>query len=53
MSRIVEDLIDSEKREIELKMLQDGKLSKEDIARYCSLAVEQVEELEDSLLLKC
>lgn len=42
---MIEDLIDSEKKEIALKMLRDGKLKKEDIAKYLSLTLEQVEEL--------
>lgn len=45
MSRIVEDLIEEEKKKIALKMLQDGKLEKEEVSRYCSLTLEQVEEL--------
>lgn len=45
MCKIMEDLIEDEKKEIALKMLQDGKLEKEEIARYCSLTLEQVEEL--------
>ncbi len=34
-----------EKREIAIKMLEDGKLQKEDVARYCGFTMEQVEEL--------
>lgn len=48
MCKIVEDLIDSEKKEIALKMLQDGKLEKEEIAKYFDLTLEQVEELTNS-----
>ncbi len=48
MCKIVEDLIDSEKKEIALKMLQDGKLEKEEIAKYFDLTLEQVEELANS-----
>lgn len=48
MSKIIEDLIDSEKKEIALKMLRDGKLQKEDIAKYLGFTLEQVEELERS-----
>jgi len=45
MSKGMEELIDMEKREIALKMLEDGKLQKEDVARYCGFTMEQVEEL--------
>lgn len=48
MCKLMEDLIDSEKKEIALKMLQDGKLQKEEIARYFSLTLEQVEDLANS-----
>ncbi|MBQ6996305.1 MAG: PD-(D/E)XK nuclease family transposase [Lachnospiraceae bacterium] len=48
MCKIMEDLINSEKKEIALKMLQDGKLEKEEIARYLDLTLEQVEELANS-----
>lgn len=50
MCKIMEDLIDSEKREIALKMLEDGKLQKEEIAKYFGLTLEQVEELSKSQL---
>lgn len=45
MSKIMEDLIEDAKKEIALKILQDGKLEKGEIARYCSLTLEQVKEL--------
>lgn len=45
MSKGMEELIDMEKREIALKMLEDGKLQKEDVARYLGFTMEQVEEL--------
>lgn len=45
MCKIMEDLIEDEKKEIALKMLQDGKLDKGEIARYFNLTLEQVEEL--------
>lgn len=48
MCKIMEDLIDSEKKEIALKMLRDGKLQKEEIAEYFGLTLEQVEELSRS-----
>lgn len=47
MSKIVEDLINEEKKEIALKLLEDGKLQKEEIAKYIGFTVEQVEELEN------
>ena len=47
MSKIVEDLINEEKKEIALKMLRDGKLQEEEIAKYLGFTVEQVEELEN------
>ena len=46
MSRIMEELIDEEKRESALRMLEDGKLSKEKIAKYLKLDIKVVEELE-------
>ncbi|MBP3477337.1 MAG: PD-(D/E)XK nuclease family transposase [Lachnospiraceae bacterium] len=45
MCKIMEELIDGEKKEIALKMLEDGKLQKEEIAKYFGLPLEQVEEL--------
>lgn len=45
MSKIVEDLINEEKKEIALKMLRDGKLQEEEIAKYIGFTVEQVKEL--------
>lgn len=48
MCKIMEDLIDSEKKEIALKMLEDGKLQKENIVKYVGITLEQVKELERS-----
>lgn len=45
MCKIMEDLIDSEKKEIAIRMLEDGELSFEKIAKYSGLTLEQVEEL--------
>lgn len=45
MCKIMEDLIDSEKKEIAVRMLEDGELSFEKIAKYSGLTLEQVEEL--------
>ena len=46
MSKIVEDIINEEIRErnieIAINMLEDGKLSVDEIARYCGLDVEEV-----------
>lgn len=49
MCQIMEDLIADEKRTIALQMLKDGKLSKEDIAKYLGLTVEKIEELAKSI----
>lgn len=46
MCKIMEDLIEDEKKEIALNLLKDGKLEKEEIARVCNLTLEQVEELD-------
>lgn len=50
MSRIVEglmkELIDDDKKESAVLMLEDGKLSKEEIAEYLRLDIEVVEALE-------
>ena len=46
MSRIMEELIDEEKRESALRMLEDGKLSNQEIAKYLRLDIKVVEELE-------
>lgn len=45
MCKIVEDLIDNEKKESALRMLEDGKLPLEKIAKYAGLTLEQVKEL--------
>lgn len=52
MSKGMEELIDMEKREIALKMLEDGKLQKEDVARYVGFTIEQVEELAEPLAVQ-
>ena len=46
MSGIIEELIDDEKRESALRMLEDGKLSNQEIAKYLKLDIKVVEELE-------
>ena len=45
MSKVIEDLINREKQEIALKLLQDGKLQEEEIVKYFGFTVEQVKEL--------
>lgn len=45
MCKIMEDLIDNEKKESALRMLTDGELSLEKIAKYSGLTLEQVKEL--------
>lgn len=45
MCKIMEELIDNEKKEIALRMLKDRKLTKEEIVKYIGLTLEQVEEL--------
>lgn len=43
MCKIMEDLIDQEKREMILKMKKSGKLSNEDIAEFTGFTIEEVE----------
>lgn len=45
MCKIMEDLIDNEKRECALRMLADGELPLEKIAKYSGLNLEQVKGL--------
>ena len=49
MSKIVEDMIMDDKKWSAIRMLEDKKLSKEEIAKYLDLPLEVVEELADSL----
>lgn len=46
MSGIMEELIDEEKKESALRMLEGGKLSNQEIATYLKLDIKVVEELE-------
>lgn len=46
MSKIMEELIVEEKKESALRMLEDGKLSNQEIATYLRLDIKVVEELE-------
>ena len=48
MCKLVDDLIESEKKWIAVKMLQDGKLSKKEIAQYFDFTLGQVEDLANS-----
>ncbi len=50
MSKIVEDLITDDKKEIALKMLRDGKIGKEKIARYFGLTLKEIEALEEEAI---
>lgn len=45
MCKIMEELIDNEKKESALRMLEDGELPLEKIAKYSGLTLEQVKEL--------
>lgn len=49
MCKIMEELIDNEKKEIALKMLKDKKLKREEIAQYFNLTLEQVGMLEEEI----
>lgn len=44
MSKIVEELIAKEKKEIALKMVKDGKLREEDVVKYFGFTLEWSEE---------
>lgn len=46
MEELMEEFMDEEKRESALRMLEDGELSKEKIAKYLKLDIKVVEELE-------
>ena len=45
MSKVIEDLIYEEKKEIALKLLRDGKVQEKEIVKYFDFSEEQVEEL--------
>ena len=45
MCKIMEEMINNEKRECALRMLADRELSLEKIAKYSNLTLEQVKEL--------
>lgn len=47
MGKILEDLIDKEKNESALRMLADGELPLEKVAKYAGLILERVQELSE------
>ena len=47
MCKIMEDLIDDEKKEIALRLLKQGKLSNEEIAEGVGLDIEVIEDLSE------
>ena len=47
MCKIMEDLIDDEKKEIALRLLKQGKLSNEEIAEGVGLDIEVIEALSE------
>ena len=51
MSKIMDELIYSEKKEIASRMLEDGVLTYEKIAEYTGLSVEEVENLEGNMTI--
>lgn len=48
MSKIVEELIDMEKKEIALKIVKDGKLQEENVITYFGFSLEQNEEHQEA-----
>lgn len=46
MEELIEEFMDDEKKESALRMLEDGKLSNQEIAKYLRLDIKVVEELE-------
>ena len=51
MSRLMEELLDSGKKEIALRMLKDGRVPIEEIAEYTGLTVDEVKMLEENVKL--
>ena len=47
MCKVVEDMINEEVREIAMRMLEDGKLSEEEIAKYFGLSEDEVKSLSE------
>lgn len=48
----MEDLIDSEMKKIALKMLQDGKLNREEIVKYFNFTLETIDDLVNNKVMK-
>ena len=49
MCRIMEELIENDRRKTALKLLEKGQMSKEDIAEVCDLPIEVIYELEQKM----
>ena len=49
MCKAIEDMITDDRKEAAMRMLESGKLTNEDIAKYLELPLEVVEKLADSL----
>ena len=49
MCKAMEDMITDDRKEAAIRMLESGKLTNEDIAKFSGLPLEVVEELADSL----
>lgn len=48
MCKAMEELILEERKEMVIEMLQDGKLSDEDIAKYCHVSLDVVKNIKKS-----
>ena len=49
MCKAMEDMITDDRKEAAIRMLESGKLTNEDIAKFSSLPLDVVEELAESL----
>lgn len=49
MCKVMEDMITNEKKSAAVRMLEKGKLTKEEIAEYLDLSLSVIEELEKEL----
>jgi len=49
MSTLVAEIMDEEKKEIAVKMLQDGKLTIEEVAKYFGIEIEQMQEVAEQM----
>lgn len=47
MCKVVEDMINEEVREIVMRMLEDGKLSVEEVAEYTGLSEDEIKSFSD------